>query len=319
MKIVVLDGYTMNPGDMPWEPLERLGELTVYDRTPAEQVISRIGDAEVILVNKVQLTKEIFDQCPSIKYVGVMATGYNNVDAAAATAMGITVTNVPTYGTNAVGQFAIALLLEICHHVGAHSDAVHAGDWTNNLDWSFWNYPLIELAGKTYGVIGFGRIGQTSARIAEALGMKILVYDAFPNKDYETENCKYVSLDELYEKSDVISLHCPLFPDTKGMINTQNIAKMKDGVIILNTSRGPLVVEQDLADALESGKVYAAGLDVAIQEPINADSPLLKAKNCFITPHIAGAAFEARQRRYAITVENIEMYLKGTPVNIVTK
>jgi glycerate dehydrogenase len=260
MKIVILDGYTENPGDLSWEGLEKLGELTVYDRTsltdPAEAV-SRIGNAEAVITNKTPIPAEVIHACPSITYIGVLATGYNIVDAAAAKARGIPVCNIPTYGTDAVGQFAIALLLEICHHIGHHDGAVKAGRWEKNADWCFWDYPLIELAGKTMGVIGFGRIGQTTGRIAKALNMKVIAHDANPNEAGKSI-AEYAGLDELFAQSDVIALHCPLFPETEGIINKASIARMKDGVIILNNSRGPLVVEQDLAEALNSGKVYAA-------------------------------------------------------------
>ncbi|MDK2934569.1 MAG: glycerate dehydrogenase, partial [Clostridiales bacterium] len=283
MKIVVLDGYTLNPGDLSWERLEKLGEVTVYDRTPVDKILERIGDAEVVYTNKTPLTRETFEKAPNIKFVGVLATGYNVVDVEAAKEKGIPVTNIPTYGTTAVAQMAFALLLEVCHHVWAHNEAVKRGDWTNNPDWCFWNYPLIELAGKTMGIIGYGRIGQATGKIAQAFGMNVLAFDEYQNKDLESETMKYVDLDELLAKSDVISLHCPLFPSTEGIINKDTIAKMKDGVIIINTSRGPLIVEKDLAEALNSGKVYAAGLDVVSTEPIKMDNPLLTAKNTILT------------------------------------
>lgn len=318
MKIVILDGYTENPGDLSWGGFEALGELTVYDRTTDPSLIAeRIGDAEVVYTNKTPISKDTIAACPNLKYVGVLATGYNVVDVAAAKEAGIIVTNIPTYGTDAVSQFAIALLLELCHHIGEHSDCVKKGDWTNNQDWCFWNYPLIELAGKTMGIIGFGRIGQGTARIAQALGMKVLAYDSYQNKALETETCKYVTLDELLAASDVISLHCPLFPETQGIINKDNIAKMKDGVLIINDSRGPLIVEEDLRDALNSGKVGGAAVDVVSTEPIKMDNPLLSAKNCIITPHIAWAPKESRQRLMDIAVNNLKAYVDGTPVNVV--
>lgn len=317
MKIVVLDGYTENPGDLSWEGLEALGELTVYDRTPKELVQERIGDADAIYVNKVVISREILEKCPNLRFIGMLATGYNVVDVEAAKERGVVVCNIPNYGTDAVGQFAIALLLEICHHVQHHSTAVHEGRWAENPDWCFWDYPLIELAGKTMGIIGFGRIGQCTARIAQALGMKILAYDAFKNPDLISETCQYAELDTLLANADVISLHCPLFPDTEGIINKDTISKMKDGVIILNNSRGPLIVEQDLADALTSGKVYAAGLDVVSTEPIKADNPLLNAPNCLITPHISWAPKESRQRLMDIAVNNLKQFVAGVPVNVV--
>ncbi|MDK2799263.1 MAG: glycerate dehydrogenase [Clostridiales bacterium] len=319
MKIVVLDGYTLNPGDLSWERLEKLGEVTVYDRTPVDKILERIGDAEVVYTNKTPLTRETFEKAPNIKFVGVLATGYNVVDVEAAKEKGIPVTNIPTYGTTAVAQMAFALLLEVCHHVWAHNEAVKRGDWTNNPDWCFWNYPLIELAGKTMGIIGYGRIGQATGKIAQAFGMNVLAFDEYQNKDLESETMKYVDLDELLAKSDVISLHCPLFPSTEGIINKDTIAKMKDGVIIINTSRGPLIVEKDLAEALNSGKVYAAGLDVVSTEPIKMDNPLLTAKNTILTPHIAWAPKESRARLMNIAVDNLEAFLAGNPVNVVNK
>ena len=317
MKIVVLDGYTENPGDLSWAPFEQFGQLKVYDRTGSEEeVIERIGDAELVLVNKVPITKKVIDACPNLKFISVLATGYNVIDYKYAAEKGIPVSNVPTYGTAAVGQFAIALLLEICHHVAHHSDAVHSGRWETCPDWCFWDHPMIELAGKTMGIIGFGRIGQTTARIAKAMGMKILAYSRSIREDGK-ELADYVGLDELLASSDVIVLHCPLFPETEGIINKENIAKMKNGVIIINNSRGQLVVEQDLADAFNSGKVYAAGLDVVSTEPIKADNPLLKAKNCFITPHISWAPKESRQRIMDISYANVKAFLSGSPENVV--
>ncbi|WMJ84537.1 D-2-hydroxyacid dehydrogenase [Oscillospiraceae bacterium LTW-04] len=321
MKIVVLDGYTLNPGDISWEGFEKLGVLKVYDRTSLtdeNEIIARIGDAEIVYTNKTPLSKQVLDACQNIQFIGVLATGYNVVDVACAKGMGIPVCNIPTYGTDAVGQFAIAMLLEICHHVAHHSDAVHAGRWEKNPDWCFWDYPLIELAGKTMGIIGFGRIGQTTGRIAKAMGMKIVAFDEYPNETGK-DIAEYVTLDALLKTSDVIAVHCPLFPSTQGIICKKNIDKMKDGVIILNNSRGPLIVEQDLADALNSGKVYAAGLDVVSTEPIKGDNPLLKAKNCIITPHISWAPRESRQRLMDIAVDNLKQFLAGSPTNIVNK
>ena len=317
MKIVVLDGYTLNPGDISWEGMEAFGEVTVYDRTKAEDVVERIGDAEVVYTNKTPITKETMDACPGMKFIGVLATGYNIVDVAAAKEKGIPVSNIPTYGTAAVSQFAIALLLELCHHIGEHSDAVKAGEWTSNPDWCFWKYPLVELAGKNMGIIGFGRIGQDTGKIAQALGMKVLAYDAFKRPELESDTCKYVDLDTLLAQSDVISLHCPLFPDTEGIINKDTIAKMKDGVMIINDSRGPLIVEQDLRDALDSGKVAGAALDVVSTEPIQMDNPLLGAKNVILTPHIAWAPKESRQRLMDIAVDNLKCYADGKPQNVV--
>lgn len=317
-RIVVLDGYTENPGDLSWEGLEKLGELRVYDRTPNDEaeIIRRIGDADIVYTNKTPLTRSIIEGCPGVRMIGVLATGYNVVDTAAARERGIPVCNVPDYGTDAVGQYAIALLLEICCRVGQHSEAVHAGRWERCPDFCFWDYPLIELAGKTMGIVGFGRIGQVTARIAKALGMRVIAHSR-TERDECRALAEYVDMDTLLAQSDVIMLHCPLFPETERMINRDTIAKMKDGVIIINNGRGPLIDEDDLAGALESGKVYAAGLDVVSCEPIRGDNPLLKAKNCFITPHISWASRESRQRLMDIAVENCAAFLRGEPVNVV--
>ena len=319
MKIVVLDGYTENPGDLSWEELGKLGELTVYDRTSLTdeaEAIARIGDAEIVFTNKTPITRKVLDACPGIRFISLLATGYNCVDYAYAREKGIPVANVPTYGTASVGQFAIALLLEICHHIGHHDASVHAGNWERCADWCYWDYPLIELAGKTMGIIGFGRIGQTTGRIARAMGMEVLAYDSHPS-DAGRAIAEYVDLDALLARSDVVALHCPLFPETEGIINRETIAKMKDGAILLNNSRGPLVVEQDLADALNAGKLAAAGLDVVSTEPIRGDNPLLKAKNCIITPHISWAPKESRQRIMDCAVSNVKAFLSGSPVNVV--
>ena len=316
-KLVVLDGYTLNPGDLTWDDLNELCDVTVYDRTPKEEIISRIGDAELVFTNKTPLTGETLDKLPTLKYIGVLATGYNVVDTQAAREKGVIVTNIPTYGTTAVAQFVFALLLEICHHVDEHGKAVKAGRWSASKDFCFWDFPLIELVGKTMGIVGLGRIGQATAKIAQAFGMKVLAFDEFKNLDLQSDTLHYVELDQLFIESDVISLHCPLFESTKGMINKENLAKMKDGVIIINTSRGPLIVEQDLLEALESGKVFGAAVDVVSKEPIEEDNVLLKAKNCIITPHIAWAPKEARQRLLKVAVDNVRAFLNGKPQNMV--
>ena len=316
MKLVVLDGYTENPGDLSWDVLRQFGDVTVYDRTDEADVIERIAGADIVIGNKTRISAEAMASDSALKYITILATGYDVVDVAAARERGIPVSNVPSYGTDAVAQFAIALLLEICHHVAHHSETVHAGHWESCPDWCYWDYPLIELAGKTMGIIGFGRIGQQTGRIAKAMGMHILATGSRPT-DSGREIADYVELDELLARSDVIALHCPLFPSTRGIINRENIAKMKDGVILINNSRGPLVDEQALADALNSGKVYAAGLDVVSTEPIRGDNPLLKAKNCLITPHISWAPKEARERIMDCTVKNIRAFLNGKPVNVV--
>ena len=317
MKIVVLDGYTENPGDLSWAGLEALGEVTVYDRTAYAEsplIAERIGDAEIVVMNKTPISKETIDKCPNIKLIAVLATGYNVVDYNYAKEKGIPVCNVPTYGTASVSQFSIALLLEICHHIGHHSDAVHAGRWASCPDWCFWDYPLIELEHKTIGIIGFGRIGQSTGRIAKALGMRVLAYDVFPT-DAGRAVGEYVDLDTLLAASDVIALHCNLTPENEKIICRENIAKMKDGVILVNNARGQLVAEQDLADALNSGKVAAAALDVVSTEPIRSDNPLLQAKNCILTPHISWAPIESRQRILDCTIRNVRQFLSGTPEN----
>ncbi|MBQ5950724.1 MAG: D-2-hydroxyacid dehydrogenase [Lachnospiraceae bacterium] len=318
MKIVILDGYTENPGDLSWKGIEAFGELQVYDRSTEgeEQVIERSKDADILVTNKTPITRAVIDACPNLKLITVLATGYNVVDYVYAKEKGIPVCNVPGYGTMAVSQFAIALLLEICHHIAFHDMHVKSGRWSASKDFCFWDYPLIELDGKTAGIIGFGRIGQATARIAAAMGMKVIAYDS-----HQTEAgaalAEYVGLDELLARADVIFLHCPLFPETEGLINKDTIAKMKNGVILINNSRGPLVVEDDLCDALDSGKVYAAGLDVTTQEPLPLTSRLLRTANVFVTPHISWATKEARQRIMDATEENIRAVLAGSPVNVV--
>lgn len=319
MKIVVLDGYTENPGDLSWDPLRTLGELTVYDRsslTDEQEAIDRIGDAEVVLTNKTPVTRRVLDACPGVKFIAMLATGYNVVDVACCKERGIPVSNVPVYGTYSVSQFAIALLLEVCHHIGHHSETVYQGKWERCQDWCYWDYPLIELEGKTLGLIGLGNIGRHTAAIGAALGMQVIAYDSWQS-DEGRKAAEYVELDDLFARADVIALHMPLLPFNTGLINRENIAKMKDGVIIINNSRGQMVVEQDLADALNSGKVAAAGLDVVSTEPIRGDNPLLKAKNCIITPHMSWGAKESRQRIMDCTVENVRAYLAGKPQNVV--
>jgi glycerate dehydrogenase len=317
MNIVVLDGYTLNPGDLSWDGLKELGNTVVYDRTPADRTVERICDAEIVITNKTIIDRKVLDSCPAIRYVGVLATGYNVVDVAAARDKGITVTNIPTYGTSAVGQFAIALLLEICHHVGLHSQSVLTGEWARSPDFCYWKRPLIELDGKTMGIIGFGHIGRKTGEIAQALGMRILAGDSRRRPELESDTVKYVEMDELLETSDVISLHCPLSEKTQGIINKESIARMKDGVIIINTSRGGLIVEEELAAALNSGKVSAAGLDVVSIEPVRGDNPLLFARNCIITPHIAWAPVETRRRLLNVAIENLRSFFAGSPVNLV--
>ncbi len=318
MKIVILDAYCVNPGDLSWEALRRFGELEVYDRTEYDDAViaGRIGDADIVITNKTPVSAAVLNACGNIKFIAVLATGYNIVDIACADEKGIPVSNIPGYGTAAVAQFVFALLLEICHHAAHHSEAVHGGRWESDPDWCFWDYPLIELDGKTMGVLGYGRIGRQTARIAKAMGMNVLA-NSRSKQSGGDELAKFVTTDELLESSDVIALHCPLLPETEGMINKDSIAKMKQGVIIINNSRGQLINEQDLADALNSGRVYAAGLDVVSCEPIRPDNPLLAAKNCFITPHISWAPKEARERIIKATEENVDAFLSGAPVNVV--
>ncbi|MGC6431330.1 MAG: D-2-hydroxyacid dehydrogenase [Jejuia sp.] len=321
MKIVVLDGYTLNPGDLSWKELENLGDLTVFDRTPynCKDIIKHIGDADIVFTNKTPLNEEVLNMTTSLKYIGILATGYNVVDVNTAKAKGIVVTNVPDYSSKAVAQFTVALVLELCHHIGDHNTSVQNGDWIKSNDFSYWNSPLIELHGKTLGLIGFGKIGKATAKIAEAFGMQILVYNRTVYNKFESENLKFVSLDKLLAGSDFVSLHCPLTDETKGIINQQNIQKMKDGAFLINTSRGPLVNEEDLTTALNSGKLAGAALDVISEEPMNPSNPLLNAKNCIITPHIAWASKEARRRLMKTTVENLKAFLAGEVINVVNK
>ncbi len=319
MKIVVLDGYTENPGDLSWDGFKEYGDVVVYDRTPYNdsEIIKRLEGADIAVTNKTPVNRYVIESIPSLKFITVLATGYNVVDTAFAKEKGIVVSNVPTYGTDSVSQFAIALLLELCHHIGHHSDEVHNGRWENNADWCFWDYPLIELSGKTLGIIGFGRIGHRTGEIAKALNMRVIVNDSFVNPSFVEEGFTYVTRDELFKESDAIALHCPLFPSTQGLINKDSIAKMKDGVLIVNNSRGQLIVEEDLAEALNSGKVGGAAVDVVSTEPIKGDNPLLKAKNCIITPHMSWGAREARERIMDISTRNIKAFISGEPENVV--
>lgn len=319
MKIVVLDGYTLNPGDLSWKALEGLGELTVHERTPVDQVYERAEDAAIVLTNKTPVSAEVINRLPSLKYIGVLATGYNVVDVEAAKQKGILVTNVPGYGTTSVVQLTFALLLELCQHVQRHSDAVMEGKWARSVDWCFWDYPLVELAGKTLGIIGFGTIGQQVADVATAFGMNVVGQSRTQTDQSHRKNFRWVALDELLQTADVVSIHCPLTPETKGLINKEALQKMKPSAFLLNTSRGPVVVDQDLADALNNNVIAGAGIDVLSAEPPPADNPLFKAKNCLITPHIAWATKEARTRLMNSVVENVSAFLSGNPVNVVNK
>lgn len=314
--IVILDGFTTNPGDLSWAEMQALGNLRVYERTLPEQIVERIGSAEIVLVNKTPLTAETFDACPGIRMAGVLATGYNVIDLAAAKKHGVTVCNVPGYSTRAVVQLTFALLLEICQGVGEHSEAVHAGAWTRSVDFCFWNRPLIELWGKTFGVIGYGAIGSAVGAVAQALGMKLLV--TARHEKPVPEGAEFVSLDALLARSDVVSLHCPQTAENLHMIDSARIAQMKDGAILLNTARGGLIDEAAVASALQSGKLRAFGADVVSHEPMLAENPLLGAPNCFITPHIAWAPQETRARLLQILAENVRCFLSGKPQNVVS-
>lgn len=316
MKIVVLDRPLEKTGELDWTALNEFGETTIYDRTAPEDVAGRIGDAEIVMLNKAAITAETLDACPNIRFISVIATGYNTVDFKAAAERGIPVANVPSYGSEAIGQHAIALLLEITDHVAHHDAEVRKLRRSGPLDWCFWDYPSIELAHKTMGIVGLGRIARTTAMTAKALGMRVIAYDTFKNPANEGL-AEYVSLDELYAQSDVICLHCPLFDENYHMINRESIARMKDGAILINNSRGALVEEEALAEALVSGKLYAAGLDTVEHEPIDADNPLLKAPNVFFTPHISWAALECRRRLKDIAIDNVRAFLSGEMKNIV--
>lgn len=318
MKIVVLDGYGLNPGDLSWKGMEALGELTVYDRTSPSELMERSEGAEALITNKTLITAENMEALPKLKYIGVLATGYNVVDIEAAKARGIVVTNIPAYSTSSVAQMVFAHILNITQRVGHYAEENSKGRWTNNADFCYWDTDLVELDGKKMGIVGFGNIGQATARIAQAFGMEVLLYTS-KEQSALPQGMRKVALDELFAESDVISLHCPLTPDTKEMVNAERLKLMKPGAILVNTGRGPLVNEQDLADALNEGRIAAAGLDVLSVEPANADNPLLGAKNCFITPHIAWATKEARTRLMQIAVQNLKSYQEGYIINNVAK
>ena len=319
MKIVVLDGYTENPGDISWAPLEALGDVTVYDRTSYAEsplIAERIGTAEIAVTNKTPLTRAVIDACPNLRAIAVLATGYNVVDTVYARTKGIPVMNVPAYGTDNAAQYAVALLLEACSHVGLHDRSVHAGEWTESADFCYWKRPLIEVSGKTAGIIGFGRIGMAVARVLRAMNVRVLAYSRSERAEGRAL-ADYVPLDELIGSSDFIFLHCPLTPETEGLINAARISQMKDGVIIVNNGRGQLIVEADLAAALACRKVGCAAVDVASSEPIRADNPLLHAPNCIITPHISWATKEARERIMQTTADNVKSFMAGKPAHVV--
>lgn len=319
MKIVVLDGNALNPGDLSWNELQETGDVTIYERTPRELVRERIADADAVFTNKTVIKAEHLEGADRLKYIGVLATGYEQVDLQAAKEHGIIVTNVPNYGTEAVAQYAIALLLELCHHIGDHSAEVKKGRWERSKEWCFWNKPMIELLGKTMGIIGYGRIGRQVSKIAQAIGMKVMAVNSKVTENYEEDGVLRCNLDHLLKHSDVISLHCPLFPETRDMINKDSIAKMKDGVLLINNARGRLIVDQDLAEALNSGKIKAAALDVVSREPIREDNPLLSCSNVILTPHISWTAKDTRNRLLSIAVENFKAFLKGSPVHVVNQ
>lgn len=317
MRIVLLDGYVLNPGDLNWDALRALGPCEIYDRTPAEEVVARARDAEIVLVNKVDLTRQVLSQLPRLKYVGVLATGYNCVDVEAARERGVLVANVPTYGTASVSQMVLAHLLNLTQHVAAHAQSVAGGGWSQSKDWCYWEYPLVELADLTMGIVGFGRIGRTTARLALAFGMQVLAYEVTPIA--AVDGVRQVDLETLFRQSDAISLHCPLTPDTHQLVNAPRLALMKPSAYLINTSRGGLVDEQALAEALEGGRIAGAGLDVLSTEPPSPDNPLLKARNCCITPHIAWATRSARQRLLDIVVANLRGFFAGQPENVVNR
>ena len=317
-KIVVLDGYTLNPGDLSWKDLEALGQCTFYERTGPGEILSRAEGAEIVLTNKTVLSSDVIEKLPALKYVGVLATGYNIVDVEAASDRGVIVTNVPAYGTQSVAQLVFAHLLNLTHQVGHHAETVRNGRWVSSVDFCYWDTPLIELAGLTMGIIGFGRIGQTTAKLASAFGMKVVAYDIVQPASIP-EGCEFVGLEDVLRRSDVISLHCPLTDQTEKIVNEQRLALMKKTAFLINTSRGPLVDEQALADALNSGRIAGAGLDVLSSEPPKKDNPLLQAENCFITPHIAWATRSARERLLKVVVDNVAAFLSGKPRNVVNK
>lgn len=319
MKIVVLDGFTLNPGDLSWDRLFDLGEVVLHDRTPADKIKERSLEADVLITNKTPLTEETINDLPHLKYIGVLATGYNIVDTSAAKRRNIIVTNVPSYSTMSVAQLTFALLLELCHHVQKHSDSVMEGKWAESVDFCNWDFPLIELSGKTLGIIGFGNIGKKVADIATVFGMNIIAASRHETDQSERKNFRWAEINEVLAQADIVSIHCPLLPETKGLINADSLKRMKRSAFLLNTSRGPVVVEPDLADALNNGIIACAAIDVLSIEPPLKDNPLFKAKNCLITPHIAWATKEARGRLMDIAVNNLAAFINGKRVNVVNQ
>jgi glycerate dehydrogenase len=317
MRIVVLDGYCLNPGDLSWDGLRAFGEVEIFDRTPADRVVDRARGAAAAFTNKTSLPADVLSALPELRYIGVLATGYNIVDTAAAGRRGIVVSNIPTYGTASVAQFVFALLLELCHNVGMHSAAVRAGEWTRSADWCFWKSPLVELAGRTMGIVGLGRIGRAVGRIADAMGMRVIAADSMQSDPPAWPGFRWAAFEELMAESDVVSLHAPLFPETHGMVNARTLGLMKPSAFLINTSRGPLVADSDLADALNGGRLAGAGLDVLSIEPPDERNPLLQARNCIVTPHIAWATREARARLMELAVGNLAAWVAGIPRNVI--
>jgi glycerate dehydrogenase len=315
MNIIVLDGLTLNPGDLSWEELQSVGPCAIYDRTLPTELARRAADADVLLTNKTELTAGHIQNLPRLKYIGVLATGTNIVDLAAARARGIPVTNVPTYGTRSVAQLTFALLLELAHHTGHHAQTVREGRWTHSTDWCYWDFPLVELDGLALGVVGFGRIGRAVSELGAAFGMNVLAFD--PAAGAVSSFVRFVELDALFRESDIVSLHCPLTPETASLVNARRLSLMKPTAFLLNTSRGPLVDEPALAHALDTGRIAGAALDVLSKEPPPADNPLLTARNCIITPHLAWATRAARSRLMKIAVDNVRAFLRGKPQNVV--
>lgn len=317
MKIVVLDGYTLNPGDLTWDGLKKFGDLVLYDRTPPDKILERATGTEILFTNKTPIGEDIFNQLPRLQYIGVLATGYNIVDTKTAKKKGVIVTNIPDYGSYSVAQMTFALLLELCHHVQRHSDSVMEGMWAASKDWCYWDYPLVELAGKTMGIIGFGNIGQKVGDMATAFGMNIIGAGRRQTDQSYRRNFRWAVIPELLEQSDVVSIHCQLTPETRGLINKDSLQRMKSAAFLLNTSRGPIVIDEDLADALNHGVIAGAGIDVLSVEPPTKNNPLFQAKNCMITPHIAWATKEARTRLMEMAVNNLAAFIAGKPVNVV--
>lgn len=319
MKIVILDGYTLNPGDLSWDELKTLGDVEIYDRTPVDKVVERAKDAEVVFSNKTPVNEEHLGELPNLKFIGVLATGYNVIDIQTAKKNGVIVSNIPGYGTASVVQMTFALLLEFCQHVQRHSDAVMEGRWASSSDFCFWDFPLVELEGKTIGIIGFGDIGKKVGDVATAYGMNIIGNSRTQTDQSHRKNFRWADVKELLEESDVVSIHCPLFPETKGLINKESLQWMKPSAFLMNTSRGPIIVDEDLANALNNNVIAGAGIDVLSMEPPSKDNPLFKAKNCLITPHISWATKEARTRLMQTTISNLKAYQNGNPVNVVNK